>query len=279
MNHASCLCGTVTWEIDGPFEFMSHCHCSRCRKAHGVAFATYVGAPASGFRLHGAENVTRWESSPGLVRCFCQHCGSVVPGDPADGLVFAPAGNFDDDPGARPMLHIFVGSKAPWDAIGDRLPQFEAYPPGIDAPVVADRAPLDPPGAVRGSCLCGAVTYAVDGQPQGWWNCHCGRCRKARSAAHASNLFLPADGLRFTRGVDAMAAYKLPSALRFTQAFCRTCGSSLPFVNRARNIAVIPAGSLDDDPGLRPQAHIFVGSKAPWFDIADNLPQHAEYPG
>lgn len=278
MSHASCLCGAVSWDLDGPFEFMSHCHCSRCRKAHGAAFATYVAAPASGFRLQGQEHVARFESSPGFSRGFCGRCGSVIPGDSADGLVFAPAGNFEDDPGARPLLHIFVASKAPWYEIRDSLPQFEAYPPGIDAAVVPDRAALDPPGLPRGSCLCGAVTYVVDGQPQGWWNCHCGRCRKARSAAHASNLFLPADELRFTRGEDLLAAYKLPSAQRFTQAFCRTCGSSMPFINRDRGLAVIPSGSLDDDPGLHPQAHIFVGSKAPWFDIADDLPQHAEYP-
>ena len=110
------------------------------------------------------------------------------------------------------------------------------------------------------------------------WNCHCGRCRRARSAAHASNLFAAADGLRFTRGADQLTSYKLPDALRFTQVFCRTCGSLMPRIDRDRGLAIIPMGSLDDDPGLHPQAHIFVGSMAPWYTIADDLPQHAEYP-
>ena len=278
MSRARCLCGAVAWEIDGPFELMSHCHCARCRKTHGAAFATYVAGPAARFRLRGAENVVRWESSPGLFRCFCGRCGSVVPGDAFDGKMFLPAGNFDDDPGARPLAHIFVASKAPWFEIHDPLPRFDAYPPGIDAPVLPDRAPLDPPGRTRGSCLCGGVTYVVEGQPLRCHNCHCSRCRKGRSAAHASNLFTPVDGVRFTRGADLLVSYKLPEAQRFTQTFCRTCGSLLPRIDQSRGIAVIPMGSLDDDPGFRPQSHIFVGSKAPWYAIADNLPQYAQYP-
>ena len=61
---------------------------------------------------------------------------------------------------------------------------------------------------------------------------------------------------------------------RFTHVFCKVCGSSLPFLNEARGGAVVPMGSLDDDPGHLPSAHIFVGSKALWFTITDSLPQH-----
>lgn len=278
MSLASCLCGDVAWELDGPFEFMSHCHCSRCRKTHGAAFGTYVAGPVEGFRLRGRARVTRWESSPGFVRCFCGRCGSVVPGDAFEGRVFVPAGNFDGDFDLRPLAHIFVASKAPWFEIRDALPRFDAYPAGVNAPVLPDRPPLDAPGAPRGSCLCGGVTYVVAGQPLRCWSCHCGRCRKARSAAHASNLFTSSDGVRFTRGEDLLVSYKVPEARHFTHVFCRTCGSSLPRIDRDRNLAVVPMGALDDDPGIRPQAHIFTASKAPWYDIADDLPQHAEYP-
>jgi hypothetical protein len=275
MVRASCLCGAVTWEVAESLQIMSHCHCSRCRKTHGVAFATYVATPAEGFGLHGADDVVRWESSPGFVRCFCRRCGSVVPGDPVDGQMFVPAGNFLDDPGARPLAHIFVASKAPWYEIRDQLPRFDAYPEGFDAPVVPDRAPLDPPGRPRGSCLCGRVTYVLDGVPQRVHNCYCRRCRLARSAAHAVNLFTTPDGVRFTRGEDELLSYKLPEAKRFTQVFCRTCGSPMP--RCGQEYSVVPMGSLDDDPGIRPQSHIFVASKAPWYDIADDLPQHPEY--
>jgi len=278
MSGARCLCGDVSWELDPPFEWMSHCHCARCRKAHGAAFATYVAGPAAGFRLHGGASVKRWESSPGFFRCFCGRCGAVVPGDEVQGRIFVPAGNFEADPGVRPMVHIFTASKAPWFEIRDALPQFDSYPAGIDAPVLADRAPLDAPGKPRGSCLCGGVTYTIDGAPLRCRNCHCGRCRRARSAAFASNLFIAAEALHFTRGEALLASYKVPDAQRFTQVFCRTCGACMPHIDRHQDLAIIPMGSLDDDPGIRPQQHIFVGSMAPWYSITDDLPQHGEYP-
>ena len=114
MAHASCLCGAVTWHTTGALQFMTHCHCSRCRKAHGAAFATFVGCPSDGLSVRGTEHIGRWESSPGFFRTFCRRCGSVMPGDPFEGSVFLPVGNFDDDPGVRAIAHIFVASKAPW---------------------------------------------------------------------------------------------------------------------------------------------------------------------
>jgi hypothetical protein len=258
---------------------MSHCHCTRCRKAHGAAFATYVAAPPDRFHLRGAEHVVRWQSSADYFRCFCGRCGSVVPSDPFDGRIFIPAGNFDDDPDARPLAHIFVASKAPWFDIHDSLPRFDAYPPGYDWPTLSDRAALDPPGGgARGSCLCGRVTYVLEGKLLRCANCHCSRCRKAYSAAHASNLVAVPEALRFTRGADSQITYKVPDAKYFTHVFCPTCGSSMPRVDSGRGVAIVPMGTLDDDPGIRPQYHIFVGSKAPWYTIGDNLPQHAEYP-
>jgi hypothetical protein len=278
MHRASCLCGDVTWQFDGPLGFMSHCHCSRCRKAHGTGFATYVAGSADSFHLEGKDQVARFEFQSFPARCFCRRCGSVVPGDVERGHVFAPAGNFLDDPGVRPRAHIFVASKAPWVEIHDELRRYDAYPADYDAPIVADRPPLDPPGKPRGSCLCGAVTYIVEGAPRRALNCHCSRCRRERSSAHGSNLFTSADGVRFTRGEDQLDSYKLPEAKFFTQVFCRTCGSPMPRIDRARDLAVVAMGSLDDDPGIRPQAHVFVASKAPWFEIpADGLPRHDEY--
>ncbi len=278
MNRARCLCESVTWEADGPLELMHHCHCSRCRKTHGAAYATFVACPESGFRLQGSEQVRRWESTPGIVRCFCGRCGSVVPGPAFEDKIFMPAGNFDADPGVRPVGHIFTASKAPWVEITDQLPQFDAYPPGVDAAVLPDRALLDPPGRPRGSCLCGGITYIMEGAPIRARYCHCGRCRRARSAAFASNLITQADGLRFTRGADLVEAYKVPEAQRFTQAFCRVCGSAAPYIDRSRDWAIVPMGGFDDDPGTRPQSHIFVGSMAPWDVITDDLPQYAEFP-
>jgi hypothetical protein len=278
---ASCLCGDVAWKATGPLEFMTHCHCGRCRKAHGAAFGTGAVCQPETFRLlRGRERIGSFASSPGLHRPFCTGCGSVVAdGRPSGGLVYVPAGPCDDDPGVRPLAHIFVGSKAPWFEPADALPCFDAFPPGYDGPVLPDLPPRDPPSAgLRGSCLCGGVAYVAEGAPMRAMNCHCSRCRKARSAAHASNLFVPAAGVRFTCGEDLLASYKVPEARFFTQVFCRVCGSPMPRVDPERGLGIVPMGSLDDDPPMRPQGHIFVGSMAPWYAIADGLPQYVEYP-
>ena len=275
----SCLCGEVAFEADSPFEFMGHCHCSMCRKHHGAAFSTALAVRPGQFRwLRGRAGVRRYESSPGGSRPFCARCGSAVPGEAGE-LVFIAPGLLDDDPEMRPQAHIFVGSKAPWHEIGDALPLFDAFPPGMGEAVAYARRSEPVAGAVRGSCLCGGVAYEIAGAIAGpIYNCHCSRCRKARAAAHASNLFVPLSDFRWLRGEELVVSYKLPEAERFTQAFCRTCGAKVPHVSVQRGRVAVPAGSLDDDPGAREALHIFVGSKAPWYEIADGLPQHVAYP-
>jgi hypothetical protein len=277
-----CLCGDVAWQSGPPFELATHCHCSRCRKAHGAAFATYVMCPAATFRwLAGRERVTRFESSPGAFRYFCSRCGSTVPSEQVwNDRIGLPAGMLEGDPETRPIAHIFAAAKAPWYEISDSLPRFDAYPPGIDVPVVGDLEERDPPaaGAARGSCLCGAARYLVDGPVVRCHNCHCLRCRRAKAALHATNFFTRYDGVRYTRGEDLLTSFKLPEARFFTQRFCRICGSPMPHLDRERGIAIVPMGSLDDDPGERPTRHVFVGSKLPWFEIMDTLPQFAERP-
>ncbi len=281
MAKGSCLCGAVKWRADEPLQDMTHCHCSMCRKAHGAAFATYAGTDASGFEwLAGEDEVTWFESSPGFRRGFCRHCGSVAPTPGSEGKWYVPAGCLDDDPGTRPDAHIFFASKAPWHVVNDDLPRFDAYPPGSSAPVI-DRPEPSPavPGRLRGSCLCGAVAYEMTAPLETVHNCHCSRCRKARAAAHTTNGFTAADGLRFVRGEERLVSYKLPEARAFTQVFCRTCGSGMPRINPQRGIVVIPLGSLDDDPGRGADDHIFVGSKAPWYEIGDELPRFEGPPG
>ena len=132
---------------------------------------------------------------------------------------------------------------------------------------------------ITGSCLCGGVRYEITANPAWAHNCHCSRCRKIRGSAFASNLFVPLEAFRYTQGEELLRSYKLPEAARFTHVFCGVCGSSLPFPNTARGFAVVPMGSLDDDPRHPPDAHIFVDSKAPWFTITDALPRYPEAPG
>jgi hypothetical protein len=282
MIRGSCLCGDVAWEAEGPLEWTSHCHCSRCRKAHGTAFATFAVVPETGFRLlRGREGIGSYPSSPSLNRPFCRRCGSVVTdGASMEGRVGMPVGCLEGDPAVRPLAHIFVGSKAPWFEIRDVLPRFEAYPPGFDFPVLPDPPRSAPtPGRLQGSCLCGGVAYEITSPPQRIRYCHCGRCRKARATAHAANLLTNVEGVRFLRGEEQLAEYKVPDARFFTQVFCRACGGPMPRLDPGRKLAVIPLGSLDDDPGIRAEAHIFVDSKAPWYEIPDDgIPRYAEYP-
>ncbi|MEA2625511.1 MAG: hypothetical protein QOD06_1556 [Candidatus Binatota bacterium] len=277
----SCLCGDVAFEVNGTSDVMGHCHCSMCRKSHGTGFETAIGVDAKNIRwIRGSEGVQRFESSPGNFRAFCARCGSEVPNPTATGQTFVSAGLLDDDPELRPGAHIFVASKAPWHEIADALPRFEGFPPGMGEPAAFSRPSEVAPGKVRGSCLCGGVAYEIDAPISGpIINCHCSRCRKGRAAAHASNLFVDPARFRWLRGEDQLSSYKVPDAERFTQVFCRTCGSPVPRMHAGGTRPVaIPAGSLDDDPGIREEMHIFVGSKAPWYEIADALPQHETYP-
>ncbi len=106
-----CLCGGVRYAIVGSLRHASHCHCAMCRKHHGAAFGSYA-------------------SSPGIGRGFCTRCGSTLFWDALENRdSFGVAlGTFDGDPGVRPSLHIFVGSKAPWYEFSDALPKHPTSP-------------------------------------------------------------------------------------------------------------------------------------------------------
>lgn len=273
---ASCLCGALHYQIDGPFEQMLHCHCSMCRKHHGTAFMTVAAASLQGFRwLSGQETLQSYASSARGSRVFCGQCGSVGPQLlEQPGIALCPAGNLDGDPGIRPRAHLFVKSKAPWYTITDDLLQYDDYPPEFGATGI-DRAPVQTTsGNVEGSCLCSRIGYQVSGEPLRMVHCHCSRCRRGRSAAHATNLLYADKVFRWTRGTDHIREYKVPEARYFAVAFCAVCGGKVPRVSLERNLVVIPAGSVDTDLPVRPQAHIYVGSKAPWYEITDPLPQH-----
>jgi len=128
MLTGGCLCGGVRFEITGEIGSPSFCHCLQCRRASGSAFATNAGISAADFHLRaGAGLVREYESSPGQFRAFCSRCGSPVYSRRRDHPEFRRVrlGTLDEDPGVRPLLHVWVGSKAPWFTITDSLPQLE----------------------------------------------------------------------------------------------------------------------------------------------------------
>ncbi len=280
MVQGSCFCGTVRYQASGPFDSMISCHCSMCRKHHGAAFATYVATPLDGFRwVQGEDALLRYQSSPHSARNSCSVCGSTVPTVlEAHALAVLPAGALEGELGIRPQAHIFVGSKAPWYTITDDLPQHCENPPEFATPGLSRPEIKARPGITEGSCLCGAVAYEAAGDALFMQNCHCLRCRRARGAAHGTNLFYKDTQFRWLRGGEWVGEYKLPEARFYTTAFCRQCGAAVPRVSSDRGIVVIPAGGLDTDPPLRPQRHIFTHHKAAWFEITDPLPQFADAP-
>lgn len=280
MIKGACFCGTVRYEVSGPFNTMMSCHCSMCRKHHGSPFATYVSAPIGNFRwVAGEDALIRYQSSENGTRDSCKVCGSAVPLlMPKFGLAVLPAGPLEGDLAITPQAHIFVGSKAPWYTITDSLPQHAEYPPeyamaGLKRPEVHAR-----PGTAQGSCLCGEVAFEVEGEPMLMQSCHCTRCRRARGAAHGTNIFYKADQFHWLRGEDRLGEYKLPEAQFYTTSFCRDCGAAMPRISKERGIAVIPAGSLDTDVPMRSQRHIFTRDKAAWFEITDSAPQFPQAP-
>jgi hypothetical protein len=131
---------------------------------------------------------------------------------------------------------------------------------------------------LSGSCLCGAVRYTASGEAQRFYHCHCSRCRKASGTGHASNLFLKGT-LAWESGEDKVKCFKVPDAERFTNSFCETCGGRVPRFVEQYGVVFIPAGSLDDEPDLGPQARIFMGSRAAWSCNGSHLPEFDEYPG
>lgn len=130
---------------------------------------------------------------------------------------------------------------------------------------------------LTGSCLCGAVKYQVEGVATRFYHCHCSRCRKATGTGHASNLFLQPATLEWLTGEDQLRAFKPPDAKRFTNQFCQACGSRLPRQPPGSDVVVLPAGSLDSEAPIMPQARIYMGSRASWSCVGDELPGFEEF--
>ena len=131
---------------------------------------------------------------------------------------------------------------------------------------------------LKGSCLCGAVAYEVTGEPKRFYHCHCSRCRKVTGTGHASNMFFQPGALKWIHGEEQVRTYKIPEAKRFTNSFCATCGSRLPRQAKDSDVVLIPAGSLDDEAPMKPQARIFSESRASWSCTDGELPIYPALP-
>jgi hypothetical protein len=127
---------------------------------------------------------------------------------------------------------------------------------------------------LSGGCECGVVQYTVADEFLYAMNCHCSNCRAATGSAFKAMAGIEREKLEFTDGQDALL---IVGTEEENHTRCAACGSLLLSVVRDGAYVHVALGSLVDAPSIRPTKHIFVGSKAPWFDITDDLPQFDEY--
>jgi hypothetical protein len=135
------------------------------------------------------------------------------------------------------------------------------------------------PAEVRlltGRCQCGAVRYTVPDAFRYALNCHCSDCRRVTGAAFKPLAGIERAKVSFTSGADRLKTIGVPDACNLR---CEACGSLLMSVVREGAYVHVAMGSLADAPTIRPSAHVFVGSKAPWFTITDDLPQFDGHAG
>jgi len=130
MYKGSCLCNEIRFEITGKIKNIIYCHCSKCRKAQGSAFATNGNLEEEHFKIIiGKENLTKYEHNKGEYKYFCKKCGSPIFSENTKnkGNVRIRLGTIETDIKEKPEAHIFVSSKANWETITDSLPKYDKY--------------------------------------------------------------------------------------------------------------------------------------------------------
>jgi hypothetical protein len=134
---------------------------------------------------------------------------------------------------------------------------------------------------IRGSCLCGAVAFEIDGRVTPIQLCHARRCQKFTGSAFSPELAARAERFRWLRGEDNLTHYEAPLLREpppLRRSFCRTCGSPMPGLQPETGFVILLAGVLDDDPGVKPFRHIFTSHLPAWDAVSDDLPRFAERP-
>jgi hypothetical protein len=129
-----CLCGGVRYEVAPPTLFFSHCHCDWCRRAHGAAFVTWVGAAEERFLLTAGAGSLRWyASSAHSRRGFCTNCGTTLFFASAlcPGEVHVTRASFDGAVDREPQLHCFWDQRVDWAAVADELPRIDSMHEGL----------------------------------------------------------------------------------------------------------------------------------------------------
>jgi hypothetical protein len=125
LKKGRCLCGAVSYEYQGPENWVAHCHCESCRRNTSSPFTTFIAVPRKAYRFTGIQPAI-YNSSPGVRRLFCPKCGSPVAFDAdsyPDEIHFYLAA-LEDASGLEVQTHGFAGEKVPWIELGDDLPKY-----------------------------------------------------------------------------------------------------------------------------------------------------------
>ena len=129
--------------------------------------------------------------------------------------------------------------------------------------------------AITGECFCGEIKYQIDGKLHDARSCHCSRCRKAFSSQASAYALIESDEFQWVTGENLLTSYIGNDG--FGMQFCRKCGSTLCGVYKGV-VHGVTLGCINGDPGIELGRHIYVGSKATWEVIADDVPQYEEAP-
>lgn len=130
---------------------------------------------------------------------------------------------------------------------------------------------------IHGSCLCGEVRFEIDQVVGPFEICHCNRCRKRSGGQGMSTVGVMSVDYRMTSGKALVATHAAPvlyAQPAYHSLFCSNCGSPVPEPDPTEDKLEIPAGLLDNDPGIKPDKHIFVELLPAWDAITDELPQY-----
>ena len=129
---------------------------------------------------------------------------------------------------------------------------------------------------IVGRCLCGKVSFKFPDKLEYAGYCHCSECRRFSGSIFSVTGGIGINEITIIKGGDSISRYRKTD--QSIMCFCKNCGSSLFVEKPLRSMVHIRFGALEDVPSLEPQAHVFVGSKIPWYKITDDLPQYEEMP-
>ncbi len=129
---------------------------------------------------------------------------------------------------------------------------------------------------MRGSCHCGAVVYEVAHVDGPISHCHCVSCRKTHSAAYATTARVAREDFRWIAGEDRVTAYESSSGKK--RLFCSVCGCHIVASRENQPHVILRLATLDDDPGIRPELHIWRSHDVPWLSDSPELPSLQEWP-